>query len=167
MSNTTLYDCSAALLPPGVSALSGLFLTWMRHLASTSCSLVWASSSSRWRSCSFRPSCSWSEDSEDWARSRADPEPGEEACWGSREERRSLQRSQPNILLCRWRQRGSLRLLNSHCKRESRNKFMKEDLTLISQNNNSVNLSTGCVFTPEARHCRWTGETLFIYKYKF
>lgn len=70
-------------------------LTWMRHLASTSCSLVWASSSSKCLSCSFSPSFSSSSGSVDVLSLL-----GDNACRDPRVLNRSLQWSQPITLLC-------------------------------------------------------------------
>ncbi len=67
----------------------------MRHLASTSCSLVCASSSSRCLSCSFSPSFSSSSGSVDVLSL-----PGDDAWRDPRVQNRSLQCSQPITLLC-------------------------------------------------------------------
>lgn len=72
-----------------------VLLTWMRHLASTSCSLVWASSSSKCLSCSFSPSFSSSSGSVDVLSLL-----GDNGCRDPRVLNRSLQWSQPITLLC-------------------------------------------------------------------
>lgn len=72
-----------------------VLLTWMRHLASTSCSLVWASSSSKCLSCSFSPSFSSSSGSVDVLSLL-----GDNACRDPRGLNRSRQWSQPITLLC-------------------------------------------------------------------
>lgn len=88
--------CSSSVTVLVISeSLFVVLLTWIRHLASTSCSLVCASSSSRCLSCSWSPSFSSSCGSLD-VRSP----PGAETWSEPTVLNRSLQRSQPMTLFC-------------------------------------------------------------------